>query len=131
MFIKRHRNSHHHFIILYHELNVGFIEEPSSITVAVGAAAIFRCRHDGAHTIDWNINGRSLGNFNPPNVTQKTLSSPEGFIHTLSILALEHYNESTVECVAIMFLDEMRINQRRQRTPSVVLLIQGTKLMCI
>ena len=101
---------------------------PLPTTVAAGAEAIFRCRHDGAHVIDWNINGRSLGNFIPPNVTQNTLSSPGGFIHTLSILALEHYNESVIECVAITFLDEMRINQRRQETSSVVLLIQGLYL---
>lgn len=118
---------HHYCIFLHHQINAGFIEEPSPITVAVGAAAIFRCRHASAHTIDWNINGRSLGSFIPPNVTQNILSSPGGFIHTLSILALEHYNETRVECVAITFLDETRINQRRQATPSVVLLVQGTK----
>lgn len=98
---------------------------PLPITVPIGAEATFRCQHDDAQVIDWNINGRSLGNYIPPNVTQNTLSSPEGFVHTLSILALEHYNETYVECVAITFLDEMRINQRRQETSSVVLLIQG------
>ena len=98
---------------------------PSPMTVAVGDEAIFRCRHPDANVIDWNINGQSLGNFHPPNVTKNTVSSPGGFIHTLSILALEHYNGTIVECVAITFLDKLRINQRREPTSSVVLLIQG------
>ena len=101
---------------------------PLSIVAAIGTEVTFRCRHDDAHVIDWNVNGSSLGNFIPPNVTQSTLSSPGGFVHTLSILALERYNETSLECVAITFLDESRINQRRQETSSVILLIQG---LCI
>lgn len=98
---------------------------PSPITVVFGAEATFRCQHVSADVIDWKVNGRSLENYIPPNVTKHSFSSPGGFIHTLSILALEDYNGTNVECVAITFLDELRINQQRQETSPVVLLIQG------
>lgn len=92
--------------------------------VAVGDEAIFRCQHAGAYRIEWNINGTSLRDFHPLNITQVTPSSRSA-VHTLSIQALISYNQTSVECVA--FLDATI--QRQEGSSPVLLLVQGLILI--
>ena len=104
---------------------IGFIEVPLPVIVAVGDEAVFRCQHAHANAIEWNINGTSLGDFHPLNITQMIpLSSSETY--TLSIQALASYNQTSVECVA--FLDTTRL--QREESSSVLLFIQGLTLLC-
>ena len=88
--------------------------------VAVDDEAVFRCQHASANTIEWKINGTSLGDFHPPNITQTIFSSGSS-THTLSIQALASYNQTSVQCVA--FLDTTM--RRSEESSPVLLLIQG------
>ena len=108
--------------IQYHNYGIiiGFIEVPSFVIVAVGDEAIFRCQHTDANLIEWDINGTSLSDFHPLNITQ-TIPASNTAVHMLSIQALTSYNQTSVECVA--FLDEAM--QRREESSSVLLLVQG------
>ena len=86
----------------------------------VGTKAEFRCQHSTADSIDWRINGTSLGSFHPVNISTKGVTTNSGLFHALNIIAVPAYNETLVECVAIFF-DGLA----PMMTPSAVLIIQG------
>ena len=104
----------------------GFIEIPSPAIVAVGSEAIFRCSHSNAHLIEWRLNGTLLGEYHPPFVVkEESFSSSANRSSRLIIQAETMYNETIIQCGAVTFLDEARVNQHRENTSPVTLLIQG------
>ena len=100
-----------------------FLEEPSSINVALGDEAVFRCRHAAAEIIGWDINGTSLGRFHPLNISSSSVSDStnDALLHTLTVAALEAYNNTNVSCVAIFFDSQILTEQ----TPNATLVVQG------
>ena len=72
-------------------------------------------------SIAWKVNGTSLGLYNPPNITTKSNTLPDGRnIDKLMITALPEYNATTIECVIVHF-----DGSHPQSSPPVNLLIQG------
>ena len=85
---------------------------PSSLEVNTGEEAVFQCRYPGA-SINWQINGTAA--VSSPSIT--VTSSSEQPSDTLTITALPVYNETVIECVAV--LQDFTI----QRAPPVQLII--------
>ena len=99
-----------------------FLEEPSSIYAALGSEVMFRCRHPTAEIIGWDINGTALGQLRSlQNISSGSHSTADGVVHTLTILALEAYNNTEVSCVAAFFDSQYPV----ERTSNVVLVVQG------
>lgn len=100
---------------------IAFIEEPESQNVAIGETAEFRCRHPTADYIAWTVNGTSLNNFNPNNISTTSILLPGGHSrYILLIGAIPTYNGTIVICVAA-FANECP----SQQSGPAVLLIQG------
>ena len=79
-----------------------FIEQPITILVAPGTQATFRCRHEHADIIGWEVNGTSVGQLKNPDVTPRAIRDESGrLVNILMILALPEYNLTEVQCVAI------------------------------
>ena len=83
--------------IIYILTMAEFTIVPSSLTVAVGEEAVFQCRYPGA-AINWQINGTAVVNSQFVTVT----SSGEQPSDTLTITALPEYNETEVQCIALL-----------------------------
>ena len=99
-----------------------FLEEPSSVYVALGDKAIFRCQHNTAEVIaEWNINGTSLVNNQLHNISLTNVTMADRVVHVLTIEALEVYNNTNVSCVASFFNSQHPVEQ----TPNASIVIQG------
>ena len=98
--------------ILYTYAIVEFTMVPSSLVVNVGEEAVFQCRYPGA-TINWRINGAAV--VLSPFIT--VTSSGQQSSDTLTITALPEYNETVIECVALLQ------DLSTQRAPLVQLII--------
>ena len=93
--------------------------------MAIGEEAEFRCRHPTADYIGWTVNGTSLSNFTPGNVSTKSLSIPDGVSarrYVLIVGAVPTYNGTIVICVAV-FTNHCP----SQESDPAVLLIQGRR----
>ena len=91
--------------------------------VGAGVEAVFRCQDPTAHVIVWRVNGSTVGQRPPPNITTAATQDGSGsLVNTLTILALLEYNGTEVECEAIT-------DSLTKRTPLVTILIQGSILL--
>ena len=105
-------------------MHVDFTEYPLNITLLIGSEreVVFRCRHPNANLIGWIVNGSSLGQNPPPDITPGTTRDDDGaLVNTLTIIARPEYNETVVECQA--FFDGST-----EMTPPVTLTIINGKL---
>lgn len=75
-----------------------FSVNPSTQIVPENEPSWFKCQHPMANFIGWRINGTSLSSYSTTDVS----SHIDGPMHTLSIIARSVYNESTVECIALL-----------------------------
>ena len=101
-----------------------FLEEPSSVYAALGDKAVFRCQHSTAEIIEWNINGTLVNQFHVLlniSLSNDTAITPDRVVHTLTIEALEVYNNTNVSCVAGFFNSQHPV----ERTPNASIVIQG------
>ena len=80
--------------------------------------ALFRCRHEQADFIVWQING--IPSFQYPDVVVVSIEESNGtiIVPTLTIPAIPTYNGSAVVCVAF-------VGATRETTPPVTLTITG------
>ena len=68
----------------------------------VGEEAVFRCRHPTADIIGWRVNGSSVGQNHPTDITPGTTRDDDGnLVNTLTIIARPEYNGTEVQCVAL------------------------------
>ena len=100
--------------------NLGFAEIPLAIYIIVSdnQDAVFRCRHERADFIVWQINGLRSTQYS--DVVASSIEESNGIIivPTLTIPAIPVYNGSEVVCIAI-FID----GSPTERTPPVTLTI--------
>ena len=83
---------------------------------------MFRCRHATAEIIAWDINGISIGHLHSLlNISSGSQPTADGVVHTLTIMALEAYNNTNVSCVAAYFDPQYPV----ERTPNASLVVQG------
>ena len=74
-----------------------FTITPSPLVVGAGAEAVFRCQDPTAHYIGWRVNGSTVGQNPPPNITPSTTRDEnDTLVNTLTILALPEYNLSLI-----------------------------------
>ena len=107
-------------------MHVDFAEYPSNITLPFGSEiqAVFKCRHPTANFIDWRVNGTSVGQSPPTDITPGTIRDDDGnLVNTLTIIARPEYNGTEVECVAVF-----SGGSPDEATPSVTLTIIDGKL---
>ena len=82
-------------------VSTGFTITPSPVVVEAGAEAVFRCQHSTARFIDWRVNGSTVGQSPPPDMTPSTTRDEnDALVNTLTILAHPEYNKTEVECEA-------------------------------
>ena len=94
-----------------------------SRNVTAGKRANFYCNHSSSSSIGWRVNESSLSVLDLQTITSITFHDPDGSVSSiLTIEALEEYNQSTVECVAL------HEDAPSDFSPPVKLLIQGTQL---
>ena len=80
---------------------MAFDEVPVTQEVAIGAEAMFRCRHPTANFIRWRVNGSLLGRSPPSDITPGTTRDDnDNLVDLLTITARPEYNETEVVCVA-------------------------------
>jgi diphthamide biosynthesis methyltransferase len=99
--------------------------KPSNSRVVLGDNATFYCQFPGTDvSIEWKVNNVSLSEYMDVNINNQIRQNASGSVHTLTILALKSYNETTVKCSARILPSECH---RRQEVESdtVNLLIQG------
>jgi hypothetical protein len=69
--------------------------------VAIGAEAVFICRHQTADNIRWRVNGSLVGRSPPPDIIPSTIHDDNGnLVDTLTIIARPEFNVTEVVCVA-------------------------------
>ena len=68
--------------------------------MAVGAEAVFRCRHPTADIIRWRVNGSLVGRSPPPDIIPETTRVNDSLVDILTITARPEYNGTEVVCVA-------------------------------
>ena len=81
----------------------GFAEIPANVTVELGTETPpFRCRHMISDaSIIWRVNGSSRLWF--PAIRFGSINESGNIVSTLTIPAESQYNETVVECVAVLF----------------------------
>ena len=85
------------------------------------------CHHPTADTIVWRVNGSSLWQNPPTDITPGTTRDDDGtLVHTLTIVGRPEYNGTEVECVAVFF-----DGSPNEATPSVILTIIAGRLLII
>ena len=107
------------------DILVGFIEEPTNLTVAEGVEAIFHCQHPTADAISWRLNGTALLDSLLDDVIATSASAAGGIRNTLTITAHSKYNQTRVQCVA--YSDDLTI----MNTDAVNLTVQGVYTLII
>ena len=103
----------------YSVSNLEFAEIPLAVTVSENQHALFRCRHEQADFIVWQINGIPSTQYS--DVIEASITEESNgiiIVPTLTIPAIPVYNGSEVVCVAI-FID----GSPTERTPPVTLTI--------
>ena len=90
-----------------------FAVQPMSVKQAEGLEAVFECLYPGETAYDWSVNGTILSSLSP-NIASDIVSIPSvgGSRASLTILARPEYNNTVVQCEAIV-----RVNG----TPDLVL----------
>ena len=74
--------------------------------------------------IGWRVNGTSIGQLKDPNVIPRTIrDESDQLVDILTILALPQYNNTEVQCVAIVLVP----NITRELTSVAILIIQEGK----
>ena len=85
---------------------------------------MFRCRHPNADLLAWRVNGSSVGQNPPPDITPGTQRDDDGgLVYTLYIIARPEYNGTEVVCVAF-FIDRSQL----ELSPPAIL--QGRAIIC-
>ncbi len=98
--------------------------QPVPVVQAQGIDAVFECRYPGAQSYNWGLNGAfHYHNSPPPNVT---VTPPSGDIPTKLIISTAQYNNTVVQCEAVVragpvFIPKLSVNATLQ--------VQG-KLLC-
>ena len=85
------------------------------INVTLNEDVVFRCRHSEAVAYAWYVNGSTLGNSPPEDITPS--------FDTLTIVALPRNNNTMIECVA--FILTASGTTLSERAPPVTLIIPG------
>ena len=86
--------------------------------------ATFQCQNQFVDGISWRVNGTSVNLLNLPNISYESMQDGRGTVFLLSIGALLRYNQSFIECDAVLF---DRPSVPPIRTQPVMLLIQGSE----
>lgn len=97
--------------------------KPHNSRVILGDNATFQCQFPGADAIEWKINNVSISEYTDVNINDQTRQNASGNVHTLSILAIESYNETTIKCSARLAPSKCR--HQEVESDTVNLLIQG------
>ena len=99
--------------------------KPSNSRVVLGDIATFYCQFPGMDVIEWKVNNVSLSEYTlDVNINDQIRQNASGNVHSLSILALESYNETTVKCSARLPPHKCQCRQEVE-SDTVNLLIQG------
>ena len=70
--------------------------------VHVNEPAKFRCKHPAARFIDWLVNGSSIAQSPPADITPGTSTDDNGnLLNTLTIIGRLEYNGTEVQCEAV------------------------------
>ncbi len=94
-----------------------FTVQPVSVVQAQGIDAVFECQYPGAQTYIWGLNGEFPShNSLPPDVT---VTPPSGDIPTKLIIATGQYNNTGVQCEAVVragpvFIPKLSVNATLQ-----------------
>ena len=94
-----------------------FTVQPVSVVQAQGIDAVFECRYPGAQIYNWGLNGEFPAHNNlPPDVT---VILPSGDIPTKLIIATGQYNNTGVQCEAVIragpvFIPKLSVNATLQ-----------------
>ena len=87
------------------------------------ATAIFKCQHQTAIGISWQVNGSSVKPNNVDITPSTVRDNDQHLVYVLTILARLEYNGTEIECVAI-FIDGFQV------TPTVMLtVLEGLSIM--
>jgi hypothetical protein len=113
---------------MYNILLLAFLIKPSNARVVLGDNARFYCQFPGMDvSIEWKINNVSLSEYTDVNINDQIRQNTSGSVHTLTILALKSYNETTVKCSARLLPHLSNCQQEvESESDTVILLIQGT-----
>ena len=103
---------------------IAFLMKPNNSRVILGDNATFSCQFPGMDVIEWKVNNVSLSEYTDVNINDQIRQNASGSVHTLTILALESYNETTVKCSARLLPSKCR-SQQKVESDTVNLLIQG------
>ena len=71
--------------------------------VTLQQVAVFNCQHQTADNIGWRVNGTFLSRHQP----QGVISHSNGVLSTLNITASIEYNETTIDCVAVFYSEDV------------------------
>ena len=88
--------------------------------VTLNEDVVFRCRHSDAVAYAWYVNGSTLGNSPPEDITPS--------FDMLTIVALPRNNNTMIECVA--FILTANGTTHSERAPPITLIIPGQPYMC-
>ena len=102
------------------KIKTDFTVMPTSLLVGIGETAVFKCQNLEAAFVFWRVNGSRVTQNPPPDITPATTRDDNNqLVNTLTIVARLDFNETQVECGAILQDDSTIL------TPSVELLITG------
>ena len=88
--------------------------QPVSVVQAQGVDAVFECRYPGAQNHNWGLNGEfPTEDTYPPDVT--VTPSSNDIPATLTIPAIAQYNNTVVQCEAVVrdgrgFISKLSVN---------------------
>ena len=103
---------------------IAFLMKPSNSRVVLGDIATFSCQFPGMDVIEWKVNNVSLSEYTDANINDQIRQNVSGSVHSLTILALKSYNETTVKCSARLPPSKCQ-HWQEVESDTVNLLIQG------
>ena len=103
----------------FYTVTTAFVERPTTLMVAPGMQATFRCQHESPATIGWRVNGTSINQLPNRDIIPGNVHNNCGqLVNNLSIVTIPEYNGTEVVCVAIFS------NGSSEASPKAVLIIQ-------
>ena len=105
-----------------------FIIQPESVVQAEGLEAVFECLYPGAIAHNWGIQGEFFSEANfPPDIIREKPSG--GSPARISIPTTLHYNNTVVQCNAVVNLMGILSNNATLQVQGVYMIVHTTLLI--